>query len=88
MLTQVRQDQATVRLAESSLRVRAGAGHRSYPYEWLLQGKEWPDDVDPSLRERFLEGPMFMRLFGMKYQDFCQLPLWRQLQRKQEVLLF
>lgn len=68
--------------------MRAGAGHRSYPYEWLLAGKEWPDDVDPSERERFLEGPMFVRLFGMTYQAFSELPLWQQLQRKQAVLLF
>lgn len=64
------------------------AGLRAYPYKWLLAGKQWPTDVDPAWRERFLDEPNFESLFKMSYATFSSLPEWRQVQLKQEKLLW
>ena len=47
-----------------------------------------PEDVDPSIKERYLAPEVFQELFGMSLDAFGGLPTWKQQQLKKKVDLF
>ncbi|XP_043192707.1 advillin-like [Amphibalanus amphitrite] len=47
-----------------------------------------PEDVDPSIKERYLAPEVFEELFGMSHDAFSALPTWKQQQLKKKVDLF
>ncbi|XP_048343452.1 advillin-like [Sphaerodactylus townsendi] len=62
---------------------------QTYPLEILLGCcDELPEDVDPAKKEDFLSEEDFVRVFGMKRDDFAALPTWKQLHLKKERGLF
>ncbi len=65
------------------------AGHpRSYAREVLLAGVVWPPDVDPSHREEHLSPQYFEQLFGMGFEQYQQMAVWRRQRAKKELKLF
>lgn len=59
-----------------------------YPLAALLQGVEWPSDVDPSRREEYLHPDDFARTFGMEIESFLRLPAFKKTRLKKEKGLF
>ena len=65
------------------------AGHpHSYTHRALVYGVRWPSDVDPTCREQHMPASEFLRVMGLSYRDFRELPLWRQAELKKEMKLF
>ncbi|XP_039279258.1 villin-1 isoform X2 [Nilaparvata lugens] len=63
---------------------------KKYPIQDLLpkDPEKLPDGVDPLHKELHLSHPDFVTAFGMKYEDFAQLPKWRQENLKKAAGLF
>jgi hypothetical protein len=59
-----------------------------YPLAALLQGVEWPDNVDPSRREEYLDPQEFEHIFGMTRESFISLPKFQKMRLKKENRLF
>lgn len=59
-----------------------------YPIEVLRQGVEWPSNVDPANREKFLSDDDFLTVFKMTKEQFQSLAKFERIRRKKEVLLF
>lgn len=59
-----------------------------YPLELLVEGVQWPGNVDPANRERFLSDDDFFSVFDMTKSDFQRLPLFKRKLLKQENKLF
>lgn len=47
-----------------------------------------PSDVDPAIKERYLEPEVFQETFGMTLDAFLAMPAWKQQQLKKKVDLF
>lgn len=63
-------------------------GTKAWCYEALKRGALWPVLVDTRHRETYLSAEHFTELFGMKFQAFQLLPVWRQFQLKHRLDLF
>lgn len=63
-------------------------GKCSYPYSSLRAGFKWPTDVDPTAREEHLTCTDFLQVFGISYDDYVQLPLWKRQRLKRDNALF
>lgn len=63
-------------------------GTKALSYEVLKRGALWPPLVDTRHRESYLSTNRFAELFGMKFQAFQLLPVWRQIQLKHRFDLF
>lgn len=63
---------------------------KKYPIRDLLpkDPEKLPESVDPLHKELHLSHPDFITAFGMKYEDFAQLPKWRQENLKKAAGLF
>ncbi|XP_063241557.1 advillin-like isoform X5 [Bacillus rossius redtenbacheri] len=60
-----------------------------HPAEALRVGaEELPPDVDRTRRELHLTGKEFVEVFGMTYENFAVLPLWKQQNLKKAAKLF
>lgn len=59
-----------------------------YPLASLLQGVEWPSNVDPSRREDYLDPEEFLGIFGMTRESFNRLPKFQKIRLKKENRLF
>lgn len=58
-----------------------------YPYE-ILTKSPYPAGVDHAKREEYLGEGDFMKVFGMKKEDFSKLPLWKKSELKKKAKLF
>ena len=63
-------------------------GNNYYPLKFLLQGVEWPQDVDVSKREQYLTPDEFQMTFRMSKEEFLLLSKYDRLRLKKEKLLF
>jgi hypothetical protein len=59
-----------------------------YPLEALLQGLEWPSNVDPANREKCLTDEVFVAVFGRTKESFYQLGKHDRIRLKKEHGLF
>jgi hypothetical protein len=61
---------------------------KSFPYQILKSKESLPQGINPSCKERYLSEHEFKSVFDMSKTAFYRIPRWRQLQQKQEKLLF
>ena len=59
-----------------------------YPYDALIQGRDWPVGVDPSKREQYLSPEDFYKIFKMPITVFNALDKHKKIRLKKEVRLF
>lgn len=59
-----------------------------YPFECLRQGVVWPKNVDPKKRETYLHPDEFATVFGMSYDEYTAIPLFKRERLKKEKGLF
>ena len=59
-----------------------------YPITSLLQGVEWPPNVDPTNREKYLSDDDFKQIFNMTKIEFQLLDKFKRLSLKKEKKLF
>lgn len=59
-----------------------------YPVDLLLQGVQWPADVDAAKRESYLSPDNFHGIFGMSKEDFARLSKYERIQLKKQHRLF
>lgn len=80
------------RTAESSISNHAQTTHpgqlQYYPLDSLLQEVNWPIDVDPTQREKYLSPEEFVIAFGMTLGEFSVLKSFKQVRLKKLVGLF
>lgn len=57
-------------------------------YQFLKLPGPFPDGVDPSKREQYMENEEFQEIFGMSKDEFSELPKWKQAKMKQNSQLF
>ncbi len=60
----------------------------TYPYIALKGKGNCPAGVDPAQKELALSEAEFEEVFGLKRKEFTALPVWKQRQKKKNVLLF
>ena len=58
-----------------------------YPYE-ILTKLPYPAGVDTAKREEYLGEGDFLKVFGMKKEDFVKLPSWKKNELKKKTKLF
>jgi hypothetical protein len=59
-----------------------------YPLSVLRQGVEWPINVDPANREKFLSDEEFFQVFKMTKEKFRSLASFERIRLKKEKQLF
>lgn len=57
-------------------------------YKFLKSPGPYPDEVDPSIREQYLEDDEFHEVLGMSKDEFRSVPKWKQAKMKEDVGLF
>lgn len=60
----------------------------SYPYSTLVAGVGWPADVDVSAREMYMCASEFQEVFGMNWDAYYALPMWKRRVLRQQHNLF
>jgi len=60
----------------------------SYPYDQLKTGANWPSDIDPQNREKYLADGEFKTVFGVTREEFQKMPMWKQSSMKKDKKLF
>jgi len=68
-------------------KIEVGNGNY-FPYSSLIQGKSWPEGIDPTKREQYLSPEEFQTVFKMSLLQFNELDKFKRIRLKKEHSLF